>query len=1171
MISQDLIILFTMGYLAILFYIAYRQDQYPVDAYSRYQPLIYTLSITIYCTSWTYFGAVGNASTSGWDYFSIYLGPIMVFLFMTPFLRKLITVSKRQKTTTIADFIATRYGKSHRVAAIATLIALIGTLPYIALQIKAIASAYEQLAGPSGNVAGFSWFPDTAFVISIILAIFTILFGARTIDASEHHRGMMHAIALESVVKLIAFLIVAALAITIIFDISLNSPSAPDPISIMLSPFSDWELTTGFITRVVLAAAAIVVLPRQFHVMAVEGKGNEINIARWGFSIYLLIFSIAVIPIVAAGIQTMEGPENADLFVLSLPMIEGSTVIAMITYIGGFSAATGMVIVAAIALSTMVSNDLIFPLILRYKKTIPGQDFSKVLLLIRRATILILLLLAYGYYQLATSNTPLYSIGLLSFAAAVQFMPAIIGGLYWKTGHRDGTFWGLTAGFMVWLYTLLLPSLSSAQFLPANFMQSGFFGFTWLNPRALFGITFDDYLTHGVFWSLLFNISLYVFISLRAQPSFTDKLQANAYVEHTDKQIVQRREPKSGFRIQDLFELCSRFTGEEHTRQFFLHHGYDIDHMASRIADESSISLAERLLASSIGSATAGHLIRTAASSAKTEDELFQLLDTTGEALKFNREILQVAIDNINQGVSVVDHHLCLTAWNRTYVDLFEYPEHLLQVGKPIEQVIRFNAERGLGNLAELNESQLEDEISKRMDFLRHGEPYSFVRYWPDGRVIQTRGARMPDGGFITTFTDITDLKQAEKELEATNLNLERKVEERTEMLSMVNIELQQAKQKAEDATRSKTHFLAAASHDLTQPLGASKLYLSALIEDLISEGADEKHNLAKNALSALTTAESLLKSLLDISKLDSGSMNPDITRFPLQQIFTAIDNEFSVLAAEKGLQLHVVHTKLGTRSDISLLRSVLQNFVSNAVRYTREGIVLVGCRRRGDSIRIEVHDTGIGIPEDKSATIFQEFQQLNANNEGAGLGLAICQRMAHLLNHKIEMHSIPGRGSCFSITVPRCKAEAVEAETQDIQTYRKQWLKGIEILCVDDDREILRATHTLLERWGGHITCLQDANQFDEITMEQDAFDVVLMDYRLNDDHKGLDLLKSYRQRNDNFLGIVVTAEQDRQIERDTLASGFKYLAKPVEPAKLRAIMQAAFMDRKLAAEAGP
>jgi len=1070
LISQDIIIFYTSLYLVILFYIAYRGDQHTGDEYSKYQPLIYTLSITIYCTSWTYFGAVGNASTSGWDYFSIYLGPIIVFVFLTPFLRKLVAVSKHEKTTSIADFISTRYGKSRRVAAIVTLIALIGTLPYISLQIKAIVGAYDQLTVPSLATSDSPWFPDTAFVLSIILAVFAILFGARTIDASEHHRGMMRAIALESIVKLVAFIVVASLAVVMIFDISLYSDSAPDPLTIMYSPFRDWELSTGFFTRTLLAATAIICLPRQFHVMAVEGKGNEIGSARWGFLFTWLIFSIAVIPIVAAGIQILESRDNADLFVLSLPMINGNTTLAIISYIGGFSAATGMVIVAAIALSTMVSNDLIFPLILRYIKTEQGQDFSKTLLLIRRTTILILMMLAYGYYQISASNIPLYSIGLLSFAAAVQFMPAIIGGLYWRKGHSDGAFWGLIAGFILLLYTLLLPSLANTAFLPENFISSGFLGHTWLSPRALFGITFDDYLTHGVFWSLLANIAFYVVMSIRAHASFTDKLQASAYVEQADNLLAQSPVSKVSFRMRDLYELCSRFTGEDRTRRFFIEHGYDIDQTSSRLADQNSIKLAEHLLASSIGGATAEHLIKTAASSSKDDEDLFHLLGKTGEALQFNREILQAAIDNISQGVSVVDQHLCLTAWNRTYVTLFDYPDGFLQVGKPIEEVIRFNAERGLGNILNKDEAQYEDEIDKRMNFLRHGKPYTFVRYWQDGRVVQTRGARMPDGGFITTFTDITELKQAEKELEATNLNLERKVEERTEMLSMVNIELQQAKQRAEDATKVKTHFLAAASHDLTQPLSASKLYMSALREDLAVEGNKDEQDLATSALSALTTAESLLKALLDISKLDSGSMKPDISRFPIQQKFTAIDNELSVLAAEKGIRLRVVPTSMGTRSDVTFLRSVLQNFVSNALRYTDQGSVMVLARREGENIRIEVRDSGIGISEDESAIIFQEFKQLKESSEGAGLGLAICQRMAHLLGHEINMRSTPGRGSRFSITVPRCKAAAVKADTYDFQTFHKRWLEGIQILCVDDDSEILNATRAVLERWGSNV-----------------------------------------------------------------------------------------------------
>lgn len=1159
MISQNIIIICTTLYLAVLFYIAYRGDKHAVNEYSRYQPLIYTLSITIYCTSWTYFGAVGNAAVSGWDYFSIYLGPILVFLFFTPFLRKLVAVSKRQKTTTIADFIATRYGKSHRVAAIVTLIALIGTLPYISLQIKAVVGAYDKLTGPALASSNMLWLPDTAFILSIILALFAILFGARTIDATEHHRGMIRAIAFESVVKLVAFCIIAILAIQIIYNISTQISSAPSPLTIMLSPFNHWELSSAFFTKTLLAAAAIVLLPRQFHVMAVEGKGDEISTARWGFPLYLLIFSLAVIPIVAAGIQMSEGPENADLFILSLPMQQGNTTLAIISYIGGFSAATGMVIVAAITLSTMVSNDLIFPLILRYMKTEPGQDFSRTLLFIRRATILTLMMLAYGYYHIAASNTPLYSIGLLSFAAAVQFMPAIIGGLYWKQGHRDGAFWGLSAGFVIWLYTLLLPSLDNFPLLPENFIHSGFTDQTWLSPQALFGSSFDDYLTHGVFWSLLFNITFYIFMSLRAQTSFTDRLQASAYVEQADNLFEHTPSNKISFRMQDLFELCSRFTGEDRTSRFFLEHGYDIGQSASALADQNSIKLAEHLLASSIGSATAEHLIRSAASSNEDNEALFQLLDTTGEALQFNREILQGAIDNINQGVSVVDRYLCLTAWNRTYIDLFDYPDGFLHIGKPIEEVIRFNAKRGLGALST---TQYESEVTKRMDYLRHGEPYTYVRYWQDGRVIQTRGARMPDGGFITTFTDITDLKQAEQELEITNLNLERKVEERTQMLSRVNQELQQAKQLAEEATRSKTHFLAAVSHDLTQPLGAAKLYMGALIED--TAGDSSKEETTRNALSALQTAESLLKSLLDISKLESGSHEPDITCFPIQQLFQSLQTEFSVLASQKDLNLRVVSSHCGTMSDKSLLRSILQNFLSNAIRYTQAGSIMMICRHAGkNDIRIEVRDSGSGIPADKIEDIFVEFKQLDHGfNEGAGLGLAICKHASLLLGHELKVSSRAGEGSTFSITLPRVSIENTTRKNSAHKHFGQQWLEGIRILCVDDDQIILDATHTLLTRWGAETLCISSPEEFHDAIKQQNDFDVVLMDYQLNADRNGLDLLTEYSElSNKNFLGVLVTAEHGQSIKERTVAAGYQFLEKPVEPARLRSVLRTAFM----------
>lgn len=1150
MIENSILILCTALYLAVLFYLAFRADQSPKENLSRFQPTIYTLSLTVYCTSWTFYGAVGSAARTGWGYFTIYLGPILVFIFLFPFLQKIIATAKRHKTTSIADFIATRYGKSNRLSALVAVIAFVGTMPYIALQIKAIANSYDTLTGVS-KATSFAPFGDTAFALAIILAVFSILFGARTIDATQHHKGLIYAISFEAIVKLIAFAVIAFLAFDIVAAIASQSSQQSNAFNLMLEPFPSFNFSTDMITKTFLAAGAIFLLPRQFHVLAVEARGNE-NMSRWGLPLYLLLFSIAVIPITSAGLLLVEGQENADLFVLMIPMLEQSNFLSILGYLGGFSAATGMVIVATIALSTMVSNELIFPLLVRFYHGNTQQEFHSILLFVRRATIFALMLLAYGYYFIGGAEKSLQSVGLISFAAAIQFLPAILGAVYWRKGHRDGVIAGLILGFSIWIYSLLLPSLANSTWIPIWFLNLLSDSNSLINPIQLLGIHFDDSLTHGVFWSLLLNSTAFILISLRATPSLVDRLQSASYIEH-DKKIIPIRESYQ-FKVSDLFELCIRFTGEERTREYFLEHGYDVKKMDTESADHDFTELSERLLASSIGTATAERLIRTAQiPEGASEQKLYEFIDETGQAIEFNRELLQVTLDHIGQAVSVVDDDLRLVGWNRQYIDFFNYPANFIRSGKPIEEVIRFNANKGYG--PDLT-GDIESKIKQRLEFLRHGNQYVFVREWQNGKVIQTEGARMPDGGYITTYTDITPLKKAEKRLEAINETLEAKVEERTEMLSVVN-------QQLEEVLDTKTHFLAAASHDLLQPLGASKLYLGALQEDLADD--ESKLDLANNALGALKTAESLLKSLLNLSKMDSGLLQPEISTFKIQNLFNSIENEFAHSAEQKGLKFKIISNNYLAISDHSLFLSVLQNLVANAIRYTDSGSVVVLCRLKGkDQLQLEVRDTGPGIAKEQQQIIFQAFKQLGSS-EGVGLGLAIVEQAVNLLGHELLIDSKPGLGSCFKVTIPRYRAKNIPTNLIPNESLEQKSIEGLNVICVDDDSETLNATQSLLKRWGIQVTAVQTVDSFKTLIKAGNRYDVVVMDYQLGDSLNGLDLLHYYQQNSDSsFFGIMMTAEQDSQIKQSVKDAGFKFLAKPAEPAKIRSLFQS-YLSRSL------
>jgi PAS domain S-box-containing protein len=1141
-------------YVGLLFAVAYYGDRrplYPERTWLR--PIVYSLALAVYCSSWTFYGAVGSAASSGWSYLPIYLGPILLFVFFPGILQRLIQIAREHNITSIADFLGARYGKSQGLAALVTLIALIAAVPYIALQFKAGAMSIHVLSGAGGG--GGDLLHDTALWLAVILAVFAILFGTRQVDATEHHHGLMLAVALESLVKLVAFVAVGIFAIY-------HLPDDWRGIAEGRMAMADGP-PAGFFAQTLLALFAMFCLPRQFQVGVVECEdARDLRPARIGFPIYLALISILVVPIAIAGASAFGGSDvHPDTFVLRLPMLHDQTALALLVYIGGFSAATGMVIVASVALATMVSNDLVMPTLLRVRafRVERGQDLSRVVLGIRRFTIVALALAAFGYYRATASNQNLASIGLLSFAAVAQFAPAIIGGLYWRGASRRGAIAGLLAGFAVWVYTLLMPTLSQAGWLTDEWLARGLFDLDWLKPQALFGLSGWNSLTHGTFWSLLANVAGFVFFSLRYRPSVDERLRALPFLDPwMERPASGNSEWRGRISVDDLRAIVERIVGERAAHRGFADYAETSGKTLTLndAADRGLLQYTERLLAGAIGGASARRVLTTALRGTGLDlGEVVSLLDETSQELRFNRALLGATLENISQGISVVDADMRLVAWNRRYLEMFDYPDGMVYVGRSVADLIRWNAERG-----EMGPGDIEEKIEKRLGYMRQGSPHVFERVRPDGSVIEMRGRPMPGGGFVTTFTDVTAYKHAEHALIDANESLELRVQQRTRELSEALDAQRLAKQDAESANLSKTRFLAAASHDLLQPLNAARLFSSALNAQPPEE--PEARQLSERIDSALRSAEELLDGLLDISRLDSGALKPELGPFSAARLFASLQEQFAPLANARGLELRVrCDEDVWLHSDRALLRRILQNFLANALRYTHFGGVLLAARKRGQAYDLQVWDTGPGIAPEHGVVVFEEFHRLDRpspwGEKGLGLGLSICDRIARMLGAPLTLRSRLGRGSMFCVRIAAAAAHARHERVASSPVARD--VAGLRALCVDNDADILDGMHALLSRWGvvvdrapGLETAL--------LAVREMRPDVLLVDYHLGESLDGLAVLDILRRELGEAAppGALLTADGSDELARRARDAGYPVLRKPVRPAALRALIAA-------------
>ncbi|MEZ6929809.1 NahK/ErcS family hybrid sensor histidine kinase/response regulator [Aeromonas sp. S16(2024)] len=1144
-----LLIGLSLAYLGLLFLIAYVADK-SKRRRLKGQPLLYSLSLAVYCTSWTFFGTVGQASESPWSPVPIYLGPMLVFLFGWRLLARLILVAKREHITSIADFIAARYGKSQRLAMVISLIAVMGILPYLVLQLKAIVTGLDLLmansvpAGPTGNTA------ELALGVALLLALFSILFGTRNLDATEHHRGMVVAIAFESVVKLLAFMAVGGFALWLIIARPSEARTlvASDFLDAVVAVSPGGLLELAIYTLV--AMCAVICLPRQFHVTVVENnQGQDLHWARWLFPLYLFLMGLFIWPLALAGKQWVGADMASDTYVISLPMSLGFDGMAMLAFLGGTSAATGMVIVCTIALAIMVSNDLVLPVLLR-RFWQQGRDerLMRLLLQVRRGAILLILLAAWVLYLWLGDLTSLSRIGYLSFGAVAQFAPALLLGLYWRHGNRKGVYLGLALGVSLWFLTLLAESgLLAGSPLEALLAPPDWPAFRELSLGAW-----------CIFLSLLLNLLGYVAGSLLSRAAVSERLQAANFVGKPSRDTTALYQARVS--VKELEMLAARFVGSSRVKRAF---GRFAGERGGTLAPQMQASAdliahTERLLAGVFGTSSARLVLASALQGRNMQlEEIATIVDEASDVFRFNRGLLQGAIEHMGQGISVVDRELKLVAWNRRYIELFHYPHGLIQVGRSIEEIIRYNARQGL-----CGPGEIEAQVARRVAFMKRGSPHVSARERPDGRVIEMQGNPMPAGGFVMTFTDITPFRAAERVLREANEHLEARVAERTHELSELNRQLLLVNQQVERANHSKSRFLAAVSHDLTQPLNAAKLFTSSLLEMLPQGGeqAAEQVRIARHIDDALGATEDLITDLLDISRLEAGKFKAKKLDFALSDVLGNLKAEFGVLAQAGEIQFSVVESRLAVYSDVRLLRRVLQNFLTNAFRYNPGGRVLLGCRRLGDKVRIEVWDNGPGIPLDKQEAIFDEFSRLDhsrtAREQGLGLGLAIARGISQVLGHQLSLRSWPGAGSVFSITL-NLATRPVTPSQLAAPVVRDSQLEGIRVLCIDNEEEILIAMASLLGRWGCEVRCAQSLEQAEEIIGAGFLPRLVLSDYHLDDGKTGLQALHMIRLAHGNDIGgIIISADRKSELQTQIREHGFGYVSKPVKPLKLRALM---------------
>ncbi|CAN7615015.1 PAS domain-containing hybrid sensor histidine kinase/response regulator [Phyllobacterium sp. LjRoot231] len=1035
-----------------------------------------------------------------------------------------------------------------------TVITTIGLIPYISLQMTAIHYLIEVFSGTYDlNDTVDQHRPHLlVFAVEIGIGLYTVFYSARSPHFKEGYEGLIHALAVGTIIKFAGFVLVGTAAVTFLFGspseifarVAVNQPGIPA---------LQQSMSAGnFSGLILIGASSVLLLPNQFYLTIVQNRGpSELSMARWFVPLFLLIVGIFVLPIAAIGSMILPAQASADFYFLSLPLAAGQPWLAIIAFAGGVPAATTMIIAPSILLSVMISNDLLLPVSLKRSAGTPpevAKDFTKIIPNLRRATLIGILVAAFAYQFVVSVRVDFAVMALISAIAMMQLLPPLLGGLFWRRGTARGAIWGMLAGFCVWAYTMVLPTMLDTT---SSIVVDGLFGLVALRPHALFGFEASNYI-NSLFWSLSVNIILFIVGSLSRSATPLERIQASVFIAENALSINAVGSLQPSVTVNQLKATISKYIGSEQTDLAFnsFHKQESISLDGNDPADFKTVHFAEQLLSGIVGSPSARMILSLAMGPTSTAQRRAQiLLDHATGALAQNRVLLQTALDQMDQGISVFDSQYRLSCWNTQFRLILDLPKELQRMGTPLSRIVACLFERG--DLADYTDQTLTQQ------FTGFAAPWR-IRLVRTGQTIEIRSNSMPDGGLVTTFTDVTSAVNADNLLRQTNESLELRVRDRTAELTHANQLLAKAQRRAEEANTGKTRFLADAGHDILQPLNAAHLYSSSLMEQL---GNSREKELASNVDSSLEAVESIISALLDISRLDTGALKPVVSVFRLDALLQQIARDFSPMAREKGLDLRVVANSAVVATDRNLLRRLIQNLVSNAIKYSRSGKILVGVRRRSESIELQIFDTGIGIAPNKLEYIFREFSRLSEGmkeSDGLGLGLSIVERVAKILDLSVMVQSRVGKGSVFSVNMATSNMlvlSAIEAQ----QTARPfSPLTGLVVLCIDDNERSLAGMQELLTTWGCNVLPFRSGKALRSYCLENHTAvpAVILADYNL-DEENGLDLIQYTREHLERHIkAALITADRSDRVRERAALEDISIVNKLVRPAILRALL---------------